>query len=267
MSISAFVRKGKPLRGAASAVFGASHSSDRPRRGALMQAMLAHAIPLSVPYERIAALPAKEWDPVWFDAHNPRGFVPISNVLMALRAMDRDKPVLDALRDAVARGDLAELPVRLASGAYAWGPALAHLLDSVDDATLASVSRSALGAEGERRVRAALGTGETSAPAAAREFVLRSVLRIEDVLIDAVEGSDGVAHLARVLRAIVIASRARLGLADDGPGGQKLQPVLSTGLIGAVVSLPSHSDAALLASGLGGALPPFLAAWKKSLLS
>lgn len=174
-------------------------------RGQFSHAFLTQSLSLKVPFRYVKELPFEHWDPEWFDACNPRGWLPMKTTFellnnqgktKATRAfkvwvewMNSTKDIDDDKRESVSNDVLRNL---LNSG-YVWIPAIAWLLEQLDWTVVASLCVQTFGGQ----VSSPSITYPTSSSpvvlekyknielAIMRENLLREYVRLEDVVVAA----------------------------------------------------------------------------------
>lgn len=211
-------------------------------RGQLSHAFLTQSLSLKVPFRYVRELPFEHWDVEWFDACNPRGWLPVKTAFellnnqgktKATRAfrtwvewMNSTKDISDERRESVSNEVLRNL---LMSG-YVWIPAVAWLLEQlhwpvitslclevfggrVNDSSIYAPSSSPLVLEKYRNIELAI----------MRENLLREYVRLEEVVIAAfsqtIDTDAIVNHRDRVVDIVIRLTRLAIE-SNYAPGGR-----------------------------------------------
>jgi hypothetical protein len=189
------------------------------QRGQWMHLLLSESLSLSVPLEHISALPPEHWHPTWFDAANPRGFLPLERALTLLHSQGRMAPVR-AMLDLFSRAEglatsaamdpanalfapheahsilplfLASALRRLLGSDYVWLPALAWVLERLSSPVLVALCCQVFGederCEEERGPSERLLHHRIAEDAIMRENLVRTLSRMDALLVEAFSGA------------------------------------------------------------------------------
>lgn len=256
-------------------------------RGHTFHACIAHTIRVAV---RDGRRPPDQWVTAWFDARNPRAWVPIETALEVLKPTpvpNRFRKWLhdmhaEDITDADRERANARFLLRLLTGAYAWVPALAALLEQVPQEALAVWARaehtdeqpvlpptlaSTEDAEGSPR------PWEPVELAFVRERLLLRWAALDELIVAAIEDKaedpgDGRSVQCRVVQA----ARATVGLPPDPSPPQTAAAATAILSRGAVAELiPALGDVSKEAelkdifrpilAAAGGSAPPWTKCW------
>lgn len=237
------------------------------QRGQLMHLLLSEALSLAVPLEHISALPPEHWDPTWFDAANPRAFLPLDRAISLLQSQGRTAParalgdLLSALRPSpdLAPAALTACFLRTLGSDYVWLPALAWALERLPSPVLAALCGRVFGEdprpEAERAREAAADHYRAAEDAIMRENLARALSRLEPLLVEAFTPAATppdhlplpvlVLRLARLVLKVRYAAEGEAQAREEAARGDLLRAapteaelkVLRQGLLGYVIRL------------------------------
>jgi hypothetical protein len=238
-------------------------------RGQLMHMLLSESLSLSAPLDHVSMLPPENWDPAWFDAANPRAFLPVDRALSLLHSQGRSA-AQHALSAALAAAPAAACLLRMLASDYVWMPALAWALERLPPPVLVALCEQVFGPDSRRQ-------GEGGPPpgprqphqaqidaAIMRENLARALARLESVLLACFAPAAAAPAAAPaapplpvlVLRLARLVLHVRLAAGGEGaaaaqvasggvlraPASEAELKVIRQGLLGCVIRLPPAPD-------------------------
>jgi hypothetical protein len=106
-----------------------------PIRGNMLHSFCSMSVPLCVPLSYIESLPLEQWNMVWFDAANPRGFLPLATLTQLVPLASKMIKTWDGGFESIL------------CGPYVWLPSLACAIDRLSPEAVIRLCISTWGGE------------------------------------------------------------------------------------------------------------------------